>query len=173
MVFYELPQGPVLRLRPIGPGDKGALAVGLQHLSADSTYKRFLSPKPRLSSRELAYLTEVDQHDHVAWVAEPVGAPGCIVASGRWVRLADQPDTAEAAIVVADVLQGRGVGRELGRILAEEAHRHGVTRFSATMLGDNLPALALFRSISQQLESRVGGGVRELVADLRPAVAAA
>jgi RimJ/RimL family protein N-acetyltransferase len=157
---------PPIVFRHIRPDDKGRLAAGLARLSPESRQKRFLMPKPRFSSAELRYLTEVDGFDHVAIVAVSATDPEVFYAVGRFVRLRDDPQTAEVAIVVADALQGQGLGRELGRRLADMARERGVTRFSATLLGDNVAAWRLFASISARLEEHVGGGLREVVGDL-------
>ena len=160
-----LRDGTQVRVRPIRPDDKAALAWGLGQLSEQSVYRRFLSPKPSFSSSELRYLTEVDGHDHVAFVAESVD--GRLVAVGRWVRDLQEPTTAEAAIVVADHLQGLGLGSLLADLLAGEALRQDVERFSATMLSDNLPAQRLMTRLDTHLARRhTGAGAQELVVDL-------
>jgi RimJ/RimL family protein N-acetyltransferase len=155
-----------IAFRHIQPDDKGRLAAGLARLSPETRHRRFLVPKPRFSSAELRYLTEIDGFDHVAIVAVLDDDPEAIVGVARFVRLAEDPATAEAAIVVGDAWQGQGLGRELGLRLADEARERGVRRFTATLLGDNLAAHRLFRSISARLHARVGGGVEELVAEL-------
>ena len=152
-------------MRPIRSDDKAALAAGLVELSDVSVYRRFLSAKPSFSSAELRYLTEVDGHDHVAFVAE--SPEGRLVAVGRWVRDAQEPTTAEAAIVVADHLQGLGLGSLLADLLAGEALRQDVRRFSATMLSDNVPAQRLMTRLDTHLSRRyTGAGAQELVVDL-------
>lgn len=155
-----------IAFRHIEPDDKGRLARGLQRLSDESRHKRFLMPKPRFSSAELRYLTEIDGFDHVAIVAVLEDDPESIVGVARFVRLAGDPATAEVAVVVGDAFQGRGLGRELGLRLADEARSRGVRHFTATLLGDNIAAHRLFRSISRRLDATVGGGLEELVADL-------
>lgn len=165
---HVLRNGAPVVVRPVRPSDAPALALGLTRLSAASAYRRFLTPKTHFSSAELRYLTEVDGRDHVALVAVLADAPEVLVASGRWVRDVADPGTAEVAIVVADHLQGQGLGSALGRELAEAARAHGVRRFSALMLPDNTPALRLFRAIGGHLDQRVAHGVRELVAELGP-----
>jgi acetyltransferase len=157
---------PPLLFRHIRPDDKGRLAAGLTGLSPDSRRLRFLTPKPRLSSSELRYLTEIDGFDHVAIVAVSAEDPEVFYGVARFVRLREDPQTAEAAIVVGDALQGHGLGRELGRRLADEARERGVSRFTASMLSENKAAQALFQSISAQLQERTGSGLRELVAEL-------
>jgi RimJ/RimL family protein N-acetyltransferase len=157
---------PELALRRIAPEDKDALVAGLGRLSDRSVYQRFLSPKPRLTASELRYLTEVDFRDHYALVAVLAGAPSIIVGVGRWVRDTQAPADAEIAIVIADDLQGRGVGTALGNALAEAARARGIERFTASMLPENQAAHRLFAKISSQMRVRHEHGVDEMVAPL-------
>ncbi len=157
---------PEILLRRIAPEDKDALVAGLGHLSERSVYQRFLAPKPRLTSSELRYLTEVDFVDHYALVAVLARSPEVVVGVGRWVRSTDAPADAEIAIVVADDLQGRGVGTQLGRALTDAARARGIARFTASMLPSNQAAHRLFAKISSQLRTVHHDGVDELVAPL-------
>jgi GNAT superfamily N-acetyltransferase len=166
-MVVKLRDGTELLIRPIQPSDKARLAAGLTKLSETSIQRRFLGPKPKLTKGELRYLTEVDGHDHYAIVAVAPQWNGDIVGSARWVRLADDPQAAEAAIVVCDDLQGKGLGKILARMLADAALARGVTRIHATMLSNNPPALALMAVIADRL-SDAGhvSGVHEVVAEL-------
>lgn len=137
-------------IRPIRPEDREALVAAHGRLSPESVRRRYLTAKPRLSGRELSYLTEVDGIDHVAYVAVN-GAE--IVGVGRWVRLADEPTAAEAAVVVADDHQGQGLGRRLGHALADAARERGIERFTALMLRDNAAAHRVFASLSRRLDA--------------------
>lgn len=162
-----LSDGTMVLVRPIEPGDKLRLAAGLRRLSEETNRKRFLVAKPRFSSSELRYLTEVDGHDHIALVAVLASDRDALVAVARCVRLPEAPDTAEMAIVVADPLQGKGLGRRMAQLLADEARSAGVRRFAATMLGENLAAHRIMRTVTERLEGGwAGGGVRELVGTL-------
>jgi RimJ/RimL family protein N-acetyltransferase len=161
-----LPDGTAVRLRFIRPDDKPLLEVGLTRLSADSVHQRFLAPKARFSTSELRYLTELDGRDHVAIVAVLPHDPDTLVGVARFVRDPRHPVEAEAAIVIADHLQGMGLGRTLGRLLADEARARGVRRFTATLLGTNVAAHRLFAAISRRLTAHYGGGLEELVAEL-------
>jgi RimJ/RimL family protein N-acetyltransferase len=166
MNAIRLEDGTEVFVRPIRPTDKALLAAGLTGLSETSRQRRFLGPKPRLTAAELRYLTEVDGHDHYAVVAV-TPETGDIVASARWVRLKADPEAAEAAVVVCDALQGKGLGKQLARMLADAAAADGIRRIHATMLSDNPPALALMRVIAARLSD--GGhdhGIHEVVADL-------
>ena len=155
-------------IRPIRAEDKLLLADGLQRLSDESIFRRFLTPKRSFSSTELRYLTEINAVDHVALVAEDATEPGRgLIAVGRFVRLAADPEAAEIAIVVWDDWQARGLGSLLGGHLAHAARNRGIKRFTATMASDNRPAHRLMAKLTSHLEQRhVGGGVDELVLDL-------
>jgi GNAT superfamily N-acetyltransferase len=167
-VLKRLPDGASILIRPIRADDKRMLEDGLRHLSDESVHRRFLTLKRSFSRAELRYLTEVNGRDHVALVAEyPGDAVRRLIAVARFVRLAEDPTAAEAAIVVADDWHRRGVGSLLAEDLAEEARRAGIQRFTATMSSDNVPAQRLMAKLTSHLERRhTGFGVSELVLDL-------
>ena len=156
----------MMQPRPIRPDDKRALEAGLHRLSAKSVYNRFLSPKPRFSTAELRYLTEVDGRDHVAVVIDDPDNPGELAAVGRWVRLAGDPEAAEIAITVADCWQRRGLGSLLARVLGEKARALGIRRFTATVSAQNVAALRLLEQATGHLELSHHGGIDDAVVDL-------
>jgi GNAT superfamily N-acetyltransferase len=168
IVLKRLPDGALILIRPIRADDKRFLEDGLRQLSPESVHRRFLSPKRNFSRAELRYLTEVDGRDHVALVAEYIGAPvRRVIAVGRFVRWADHPDAAEVAITVCDDWQRRGVGSLFAELLAAEARRGGISRFTATMSSNNVPAHKLLERLTWHLdEQHQGGGVSEVVAEL-------
>jgi RimJ/RimL family protein N-acetyltransferase len=165
-VFIQASDGAQLYVRHVRPDDKELIRKGWLLLSEESQRKRFLAPKPHLTARDLRYLTEIDGHDHVALIALRLHEPNRLIAVARYVRLADDPETAEVAITVADPMQGKGIGRMMSTLLADEAAGRGVRRFSASILTDNPPALRLMRRMAARLESHAENGVTDLVADL-------
>ncbi len=162
----HLDNGTEVVIRPIRPDDKARLAAALARLSDETARRRFLAPKRHFSGAELRYLTEIDHLDHWADVAVLRDDPDAIVGVARWVRDPRDPESAEAAIVVADALQGRGLGRMLGLSIADAARERGVRRFTATMLAENEAAQRLFAAISRRLLVRHEGTVDEVVAVL-------
>ena len=167
-MIERLTDGAPIQIRPIRPDDKGLLESGLRYLSETSVQRRFLAPKRSFSRAELRYLTEVDGRDHVALVVEsPNDQVRRVIAVARFVRDRQDPQSAEMAIVVADDWQRRGLGTILAERLADQARASGITRFTATMGSDNLPARRLMRRISRGLEQRhTGYGVSDVVMDL-------
>ncbi len=149
----QLAGGRVL-VRPIAADDKTRLERGLELLSQKSRYRRFFAPISHFTEAELAYLTELDYSDHFAWGAIALDAPeqpGIGVA--RYIRSKEEPNSAEAAVVVADEWQSKGIGGLLLRVLAETALHNGIDRFEALVLAANEPALEFMRSFGASLES--------------------
>jgi acetyltransferase len=169
-MLLTLPDGTRVYVRPIAPEDKPLLVEGLRRLSPEAAFRRFMSPKVSFSAAELRYLTEVDQHDHIALVAVDAAHPSHLIAVARCVRVA--PDTADIAVVVGDPWQGMGLGRRLADEVARRARAVGIERIAGTMLADNRAAFRLMRGFGWPFEHDVlAGGVREVVAALKPAPA--
>jgi GNAT superfamily N-acetyltransferase len=153
-------------VRPIRPRDKGAVVEGFERMGPTSRYRRFFAPLQRLSSRDLAYLTEVDHHDHEALIGfdaasrQPVGV-------ARYIKSADSVE-AEVAVTVVDDWQGRGAATALLEALVERAREEGVKCFIALVLSENREALEIFRHIAPDADEprRSASGHLELVFDL-------
>jgi len=165
-MYARLSDDTLLLLREIRSDDKERLLEGMESLSDQTRERRFLGPKHTLSPSELRYLTEVDGTDHYALVAVHDDDEEHIAAVARFVRLADDPTAAEAAIVVCDELQGKGLGGLLARRLTDAARERGIDRLTASISSENRPALALMRRIDERLSGRVTSSVTELVAQL-------
>ena len=144
----SLRDGTPVRLRPIAPKDRERLVEGWKHLSSKSRYLRFMRPKGELSDGDLTYLTQIDYSDHFAWAAETLDTadtPGVGIA--RYIRVADEPEVAEAALAVVDELQRRGLGRLLLEALAQSARANGISRFRAYVAGSNTQVLDALSAI--------------------------
>lgn len=155
-----------IRIRPITPEDKRLLADGFDRLSARSRYRRFFRPLDRLSERDLAYLTEIDHHDHEALAAlDP--ETGDLIGVARYIR-SDVPEQAEVSVVVGDPWQGRGVATTLLEHLVERARAEGVAQFVALVMDENTEALKLFehRMPDGPRPRRSKSGHLELLIDL-------
>lgn len=134
-----LDDGTRVHLRDIRPDDAAELKRGFEQLSPTSRYQRFLGGISSLTASMLRYLTNVDGQDHVAIVATVADGDGERgVGVGRFVRLAGEPTVAEVAITVTDELQGRGLGRTLGTMLALLARERGIEHFRGEVLVDNV-----------------------------------
>jgi GNAT superfamily N-acetyltransferase len=161
----ELVDGRRAVVRPVGPEDKELLGDAFHRLSEDSRYQRFLTLQTDLSDAQLRYLTEVDHHDHEALIAlDPDSGDGVGVA--RYVRVADRPEAAEAAVVVMDDWQGMRLGTALGRLLADRAREEGIVHFEALLLAGNDRMLGLLESLGPSRIVSHEGGLIEVEIDL-------
>jgi len=162
----RLRDGSMVLIRPVGADDGDLLAEGFNRLSARSRRLRFLSGKSRLSRDDLAYLTQVDHHDHEAIGAlDPEDGRGLGVA--RYIRSSRDPDCAEVAVTVVDDWQHRGLGSELLARVTQRAREEGIGRFTALVSSDNLAVAALLRDSGaavRQLHQE--GGETEYLIDL-------
>ena len=156
-----LRDGTPVTLRMVRPDDKELLRRGFDQLSPTSRFRRFLSPKAALSETELAYLTEIDGTDHFAIGAVLERPPKDELGVGiaRFVRLGDEPEVAEPAIVVLDDVQGQGLGKVLLARLSAAAAERGVRRFRSDVLVDNDAMLSLLRSYPGFTPTSLGDGV--------------
>ena len=146
MEAVDLRGGATIEVRPIEADDKPGLLRAFHRLSPESRYRRFFAPLTELSSKDLAYLTEIDHRDHEALVAiDP--ASGEIVGVARYVR-GDEPHLAEASVVVGDDWHRRGVATTLLEMLTPRARAAGITHFVALILSDNRDALELFEQFA-------------------------
>jgi RimJ/RimL family protein N-acetyltransferase len=148
-------------IRPILAADDHALARAFERLSMKSRQRRFLSPVPSLSARQLRYLTDVDHHGHEALIAFDAST-GDGVGTARYVRLPEDQGTAEVAVTIIDDWQGIGLGRELLGRLAERARQEGVTEFSGIMLAENRPMLRLLERVGDAERRPDGNGTLEV-----------
>jgi RimJ/RimL family protein N-acetyltransferase len=158
-----LPTAPELTVRPIRPTDKDALLDLFERLSPQSRLRRFLAPKPTLSRRELAYLTEIDHRTHEALVA--VDRDGAFAGVARYACEPDQPGAADVAFAVADAAQGHGIGTGLATLLFDDARANGIERLQAMTLPDNGPAKKLLARTGFRVV-RIEAGVVHLALDL-------
>jgi GNAT superfamily N-acetyltransferase len=159
-----LANGRRLRVRPLGPADRNGLMTLFARLSPESRYRRFLSPKPGLTPRELVYLTDTDGVHHEA-IAAVDPCDGSIVGVGRYVRRRDQPAIADVAFEVADELQSMGIGTALATNIVQQARANSVALLTADTLWDNRPARALLRRLGFRARAS-GGSVIELELEL-------
>jgi RimJ/RimL family protein N-acetyltransferase len=133
----------LVHVRPIDSRDRDAFSAWFGRLSDESRRRRFLGPKPRLSARELTFLTEVDHVSHTTLVA--VDDDGRLIGEARYA--VEEPGTADFAVTVADEWQGRGVGTRLARRLIGAARANGMNRLTALTLAENAPARKLLERL--------------------------
>jgi GNAT superfamily N-acetyltransferase len=158
----RLHDGSIVSVLPMGPEEEARLVRFHQRLSPETTRRRFFSLHPELSPDELHRFTHVDHVNREALIAV---ADGEIVAVARFDRIAGGAD-AEAAFVVADSWQGRGLGTVLLARLIDRARQVGVVRLVADTLPHNRAMLAVFRHAGLPITERLENGVVDVAIEL-------
>jgi GNAT superfamily N-acetyltransferase len=144
--LQRLPDGAEVLVRAVRAEDKPLFARGWERFGDESRYRRFMGVKPRLSTSELSFFTEIDHIDHEAIGAlDPETGEGLGVA--RYVRDLERPHAADAAVSVVDAWQGRGLGGLLLRRLCHRAAQNGIRVFTAELLTSNHTMLHLFEKL--------------------------
>ena len=141
-----LKDGSTAELRPVRGDDRGLLLEFLSHVSSEARARRFFGTVSLETAAE-QLLKQGSSGERLALVVV-TGGPSepRVVAHGEYSR--DGPDDAElaeVAFIVADGVQGKGLGTLLLERLALVAWRQGVRRFYGPTEASNRQMRALFR----------------------------
>ena len=161
-----LADGGVAHLRPSGQADADAIRAMHRRSSATTLYLRYFSAINEVSDQQVEIFTDVDYDAKVGLVAELAGE---IIGAGTYHREpGDGADTAEAAFLVEDSQQGRGLGSILLEHLAAAAQERGIRRFTAEVLSENTAMLGVFMDAGYTVHRKYDSGVIDLVFDIEP-----
>jgi acyl-CoA hydrolase/GNAT superfamily N-acetyltransferase len=157
-----LKDGSSIRLRPLRITDEPALREMFYSLSEDAVYHRFFTAIKSMPHEKMQDFMRIDYATEMAFVAtQGSDRDDRILGVGRY-SLNPRANLAEAAFLVADALQGNGIGRALLNALTEVARNQGMLGFTAEVLADNQPMLAVFHHAFPAVESRLDGNVYSL-----------
>jgi RimJ/RimL family protein N-acetyltransferase len=155
----RLDSGDILTIRAATPKDAEAVARFLEELSPDARRLRYHSPVPRVRWWMVEAVAAADHDVREALLAF---LDGRIVGLAEWGRDPERPGRAHVGIVVDDDLRQRGIAKALMRRLADDARRHGIADFIATVVPANRPALSLLERLAPVRHSRFDGGAVEV-----------
>ena len=150
--YHKLHDETEVFFRQIKPEDKVRLQEGLKYLSDESIYTRFFSPVRRLTNKQLDYLTNADQKNHIAWgVMCPTYPEMPGLGTCRFFRTPEKPEEAEFAITIVDEFQNRGLGTEFLALIYVLASYHGIKKLIGSALYSNLALVKRFRQIGAKV----------------------
>lgn len=137
-------------IRQISPDDKIPIQAGLQLLSPESIRQRFFANKTDFSEAELKFLTEVDQINHLAYVAVHHKGDDLLPAGViRAVKPSPESSSAEIGIVIVDCYQGQGLGMRLFNEITDRALQVGINQFYGDYHVSNLKMTKLLEKFSK------------------------
>lgn len=163
-----LPDGSQVIIRPIQPEDASLLQTTFGLLSPQSVYFRFMSHKKVLTDEEAKHFADVDYRTHMAFVA--VGeenGQALILGVARYALLDPaQPNLAEAAVVVGDEYQQRGIGKVLLWRLVQYARRQGIRYLRGVILLENQRMVELVKKGGLPYQQRFVDGHHQITIDI-------
>jgi len=152
-------------VRPIRPEDERLYKAFFEKVDTGDLRLRFFTPKPDLSHRFLARLTQIDYARSMAFVALDPDS-GDLLGVVRIHADADH-ETAEYAILVRSDLKGRGLGWALMKMIIDYARSDGLKRIRGEVLRRNTTMLAMCHELGfAQIRSEDDPDIVEVELDL-------
>ena len=159
----ELEDGLSVFLRPLKLTDEALLRELFYQLSPESIHTRFFQLLKSMPHEKLQEFLRIDYEADMAFVVltSALDEEAEMVGIAHYLR-DPRSNFAEAAFLVRDDWQGRGLGTRLMEALVEAARRHGIAGFTADVLERNEGMLRVFHKSGHAVESRLEDGVYNL-----------
>jgi CRP-like cAMP-binding protein len=135
-------KGLRILLRPLLPADRALYLEAFGTLSLDALRTRFFAAR-KPPDAVIERLIAIDYIDHVAWVALDPDHPSTPLGISRLVVSAEDPRSAEFAVLVFEPSQGRGLATQLVGTLGVVAEAKGLSTVFGHVLADNHPMRAV------------------------------
>lgn len=144
-------------IRRAGPGDFQTLFAMFRSLSDDTMFRRFLRSQKNLTKSDAEEMLRLDD-PNVASLMAILLKDHREQAIGEARYVTDQAGRlAEAAVVVADEWQNRGLGTALFSDLIAEAKRQGLTRIFAYFDVENKSIMRVGQKVGFKLAPKETG----------------
>ena len=144
-VTIAMPDGHAIAVRAITADDRDRVAAFVRKLTPQSRRRRFFSAIRELSAAMLDRLTHPDPARERVLVATSGAGPNRRIVALAQVTPTDDGQDCEFALVVADDLQGQGLGIRMMGALIDAARAAGYREVVGEVLRDNRAMLALAR----------------------------
>ena len=164
-----LKDGTEVTVRAIRANDGPRILEAFNTLDQESIYRRFFSPKKKLSDAELKDLTEVDFSRVSALVvtSQRDGVETLLGGARFAVEAVERPQTAELAFLTRPTHRGQGIASLLLRHLTLLARAADLSRLEADVLAENQPMLAVFRRSGLLMRIERDGSVLHVTLSLK------
>jgi acyl-CoA hydrolase/RimJ/RimL family protein N-acetyltransferase len=149
-------------IRPIKPTDESKLHDMFYRFSRETIYQRFFMVKKTLPRKSLQEFCTIDYDTDMTLVASIRGPDTEMIVGMALFAFDRGTGFAEAACVVADEFQGRGIGTQLMQKLVDVAESRHVKGFTAEILSNNLRMLRVFEKCGYPIETCSNGDTTSL-----------
>lgn len=149
-------------LRPLKLTDESLVRDMFYKLSAESVHYRFFQMIKTMPHKKLQELLRVDYEQDMVFVVLNDKTENAEMIAIAHYRNDSRTNRAEAAFLVRDDWQGKGIGIQLLESLIEVARRSGIAGFTASVLADNHSMLRVFHKCGYPIQSSLEAGVYEL-----------
>jgi acetyltransferase len=136
-----------LLLRPVRPEDADALQVFVRNLSMQSKRLRYFSSVTELTQHALALTTQIDYGRRVVLLAiRETDGIAVVMGEAQYTILLDGR-SCDFAIIIADEMAGKGLGKVLMQSLIDAARSQGLRSIRGDVAAENDSMLGLMESL--------------------------
>lgn len=156
---WTTPKGESVDIRPIRAEDEPRIREFQRALSDTTVYMRYghlEKAEGRMAHARLARACFIDYGREIALVAEAPGGAGRVYGIGNLVR-SRSPGRAEFALLVADDMQGHGIGSELLQRLIDAGRDDGMRTIVGYVMPSNVAMLDMCSRLGFRLRGGIGG----------------
>ncbi len=145
-------------LRPLKLTDEPMLRDMFYKLSSESIHFRFFRILKSMPHQNMQEFLRVDYESDMALVVLTDNTEEAQIVGIAHYRKDPRTNFADAAFLVRDDLQRKGMGSHMIEVLIESARAHGIAGFTADVLADNLGMLRVFHKTGYPVESELEDG---------------
>ncbi len=159
----QLADGTDIIIRPIRPEDAEIEQEFVRNLSEEPRYFRFMNSVQELSQSMLARFTQIDYSREMALIAVTEEQGKEIELGVTRYTINPDGESCEFALVVADCMRGKGLGRLLMIALMDIARSKGLKIMEGEVLNNNSNMMKLMERLEFTLETHPEDGSLMLV----------
>lgn len=154
----QLADGTDIVIRPIRPEDAEIEQEFVRNLSEEPRYFRFMNSVQELSQPMLARFTQIDYSREMALIAVTEGHDKETELGVTRYTINPDGESCEFALVVADCMRGKGLGRLLMIALMDIARSKGLKTMEGEVLNNNTNMMKLMERLEFTVETHPEDG---------------
>jgi len=160
--WIELKDKTRVFLRPLRLTDEAGLRDLFYSLSAESVHYRFFRMIKAMPHEKLQESMRVDYAADMALIVQPSTEPDAPILAIAHYSRDPRTNLADAAFLVRDEYQGKGIGTILVKEMMVHAQRQGIAGFTADVLVQNHGMLRVFHKCGHPVQSQLADGAYHL-----------